>query len=61
MDNIEEEKTNAKRIETENPYSYFVSVEDRLKVIANLVVDRLIEDQQHGTLRLRSIKKNNYE
>lgn len=31
-----------------------LSVEERLKVIANLIVDRIIEDQLSGKLRLKT-------
>lgn len=31
-----------------------LTLEERLKVIANLIVDRIIEDQQNGTLRLKT-------
>ncbi len=29
-------------------------IEERLRVFANLVVDRLLEDQRNGKIRLRS-------
>ena len=43
-------------IESEDPYSSIISLEDRLKVIANLIVDRIIEDQQNGTPQKKLIK-----
>lgn len=30
-----------------------LSLEERLKVIANLIVDRIVEDQINGNLRLK--------
>ncbi len=46
MDNNEAKNTPINQ-ESENPYLTIVSLEDRLKVIANLVVDRIIENQQN--------------
>ena len=43
-------------IESDDPYSSIISLEDRLKVIANLIVDRIIEDQQNGTPQKKLIK-----
>lgn len=57
MDNLKLNKSCETKTESENPYSSLVSLEDRLKVIANLIVDRVIEDQQSGTLRLRPDNK----
>ncbi len=31
-----------------------LSLEERLQVIANLVVDRIIEEQRNGTLRMKT-------
>lgn len=31
------------------------SVEDRLKILANLIVDRLIEDRRNGINRLQKV------
>ena len=55
MDNIVAKN---KRMEenSENPYSTISTLEDRLKVLANLVVDRIIEDQQNGTLQRKLTK-----
>lgn len=36
------------------PPTSTLTTEERLKVIANLIVDRIIEDQQNGTLRMRT-------
>ncbi len=33
-----------------------LSLEERLQVIANLIVDRIIEDQQNGTLGFKTRK-----
>lgn len=30
------------------------TLEERLKIIANLIIDRIIEDQQNGNLRLKN-------
>jgi uncharacterized membrane-anchored protein len=34
-----------------------MSSEERLKIIANIIVDRIIEDQQNGNLHLRTQAK----
>lgn len=56
MDNYEA-KNEVVDLESENPYSVNSPLEDRLKVIANLIIDRVIEDQQNGSLRLKSQNK----
>ncbi len=55
MDN-NEAKNNPLNQESENPYSTIASLEDRLKIISNLVVDRIIEDQQNTTLQRKQTK-----
>lgn len=40
--------------EFKRPVTSNLSLEERLQVIANLVVDRIIEEQQNGTLRMRT-------
>lgn len=40
--------------EYKRPATSNLSLEERLKVIANLIVDRIVEDQQNGTLRFRT-------
>jgi hypothetical protein len=39
---------NITRLQTSN-----LSLEERLKVIGNLIVDRIIEDQRNGNLRFK--------
>lgn len=41
-----------KRLITSN-----LTLEERLQVIANLVVDRIIEEQRNGTLQIRTKNK----
>lgn len=55
MDN-NEAKNDLLDLKSENPYATIASLEDRLKVIANLIVDRVIEDQQNGTLQRKLTK-----
>lgn len=38
-----------KQTSTLNP-----TLEERLKIIANLIIDRIIEDQQNGNLHLKN-------
>ena len=46
-----------KNQEEKIPVTLTPSIEDRLKIIANLIVDRIIEDQQNGNLHLRTQNK----
>ena len=55
MDKIKA-KNNKNKQDSENPYSTTITLEDRLKVLANLIVDRIIEDQQNGTLQRKLAK-----
>lgn len=43
--------------ESERPLTSNLSLDERLKVIANLIVDRIIEDQQNGTLHFKTLNK----
>ena len=54
-----EQKINVdnKTPEARRPLTSNLTLEERLKVISNLIVDRIIEDQLNGTLRFR-IKVN---
>lgn len=48
-----------KTAKTERPLTSNLTLEERLKVLSNLIVDRIIEDQVNGELRFRNknIKK----
>lgn len=39
---------------TERPLTSNLTLEERLKVITNLIVDRIIEDQINGNLRFKT-------
>lgn len=56
MDNNKSNNNTSTELDLENPYSAQIPLEDRLKVIANLIVDRIIEDQQNGNQQLKLIK-----
>lgn len=45
-------KYNTKDIK--RPSTSNLTLEERLQVIANLIVDRILEDQQNGTLRFKT-------
>lgn len=52
-----------KKYETKDikrPPTSSLSLEERLQVIANLIVDRIIEDQQNGTLRFKTREASNH-
>ncbi len=56
-------KKQRKKYETKDikrPPTSNLTLEERLQVIANLIVDRIIEDQQNGTLRFKTSKTNNH-
>lgn len=38
----------------ERPLTSNLTLEERLKVLSNLIVDRIIEDQQNGKLRFKN-------
>lgn len=40
--------------ETKVPVEFSLSVEEKLKILAHLVVDRMLEDKRHGINRLRT-------
>lgn len=52
MSNIEQLKS-AKTPKNERPLTSNLTLEERLKVITNLIVDRIIEDQLNGKLRFK--------
>ncbi len=55
MNKVEQKiKTENKTTEAKRPLTSNLTLEERLKVISNLIVDRIIEDQSNGTLRLRN-------
>ena len=39
---------------TERPLTSNLTLEERLKIITNLIVDRIIEDQVNGKLRFKN-------
>jgi hypothetical protein len=38
--------------DTKTPPSFNLSVEERLRILANLIIDRIIEDQKQGIVRV---------
>lgn len=53
MDNSQ--KSKGKRVKNQVQKAIpALSLEDRLKVIANLIVDRIVEDQINGNLRIKT-------
>lgn len=55
MNKVEQKiKTDNKTSEAKRPLTSNLTLEERLKVISNLIVDRIIEDQLNGTLRFRT-------
>lgn len=47
-------KQKEKHETTERPPTSNLTLEERLKVITNLIVDRIIEDQINGNLRFKT-------
>ena len=47
--------------QTERPLTSNLTLEERLKVFANLIVDRIIEDQTNGRLRFKNNQQINHE
>lgn len=54
-------KQNQIKNQNKNVISPSLSLEDRLKVIANLIVDRIIEDQINETLQLKVAVNEQHE
>lgn len=53
MDNTQKGK--GKRVKNQaQKVTPVLSLEERLKVIANLIVDRIVEDQINGNLRVKT-------
>lgn len=42
--------------QSERPLTSNLTLEERLKVLSNLIVDRILEDQLRGTLRFKNKK-----
>ncbi len=42
------------------PQTTNLSLEERLKIIANLVIDRIIEDQKNGKLHIKLPNENSH-
>lgn len=59
MATVKKDKIKTKELTSDDPYSVIAPLEHRLKVIANLIVDRIIEDQQSGSLRTKLQKNKN--
>lgn len=47
------ERTNKNTTKVKRPLTSNLTIEERLQVTANLIIDRIIEDQLNGNLRIR--------
>lgn len=50
-------QNNKKSPETKPPAEFSLSVEEKLKILAHLVVDRLLEDKRNGIQRVKAEKQ----
>ena len=57
MSRLKRKTTTKKAPEFRKPLTSYLSVEERVKVIANLIVDRIMEDQINGKLRFTNQTK----
>lgn len=58
MGRIKGSKNKAKLSELGRPYTSTLPLEERLKIFANLVIDRLFEDQKNGKLPIKNLLSN---
>lgn len=56
MKRVRQHRKKYRTKDLKRPPTSNLSLEERLQVIANLIVDRIIEDQQNGTLRFKTQK-----
>jgi hypothetical protein len=49
-------KRTRKQLKAPKPKSMSLSIDEKLKFFANLIVDRIIEDQKNGVIRLPNTK-----
>lgn len=58
MGRLKSSKNKANLSESGRPFTSTLPLEDRLKILANLIIDRLLEEQQNGQLKIINIKNN---
>ncbi len=56
MGRLKGSKNKLKDSDNKRPIISSQPIEERLKVLAHLIVDRMLEDQQNGILRLKTDK-----
>ena len=56
MRRVKQHRKKYRTKDLKRPPTSNLSLEERLQVIANLIVDRIIEDQQNGTLEFKTRK-----
>lgn len=52
MGRVKGSKNKANLSESGRPFTSTLPLEDRLKILANLIVERLLEEQQNGKLKI---------
>jgi hypothetical protein len=50
-------KRTRKQLKAQKPKSMSLSIDEKLKTFANLIVDRIIEDQKSGIVRISTKNK----
>lgn len=60
MTRVRKHRKKYKTKDIKRPPTSNLSLEERLQVIANLIVDRIIEDQQNGTLHFKTREVTNH-
>ena len=61
MGRIKGTENKVKLSESGRPFTSTLPIEERLKILANLVIDRILEDQQYGKLQIKPIPPTKYE
>ena len=57
MGRVKGSKNKINLSESGRPFTSTLPLEERLQIIANLIIDRLLEDQQNGQLKIKNIEK----
>ncbi len=58
MGRIKGSKNKINASESGRPFTSTLPIEERLKILANLLIDRIIEDHKNGNLHITKLQKN---
>lgn len=58
MGRIKGSKNKMSLSESGRPFTSTLPLEERLRILANLIVDRILEDQRNDTLHIKALNTN---